>query len=139
MILIDTGPLVALCDAGDSLHAATREDLRKLARQQFLVCGPVIVEACFHLPHRPQRERLARLIEDLPAAPASLRPEREMWGEVFAWLGKYAEHEPDWADGYIAVLSQTDRRAKVWTYDREFASIWRRPDGTKIPLAVPPR
>jgi hypothetical protein len=40
------------------------------------------------------------------------------------------------ADGCIAVLSGRDRRLKVWTYDREFRTTWRRPDGTVIPMAV---
>jgi hypothetical protein len=62
--------------------------------------------------------------------------ERPLWSDVFAWLDLYAEHDPDWADGYLAVLSGRDRHARVWTYDREFSTIWRRLDGTRIPLAV---
>jgi predicted nucleic acid-binding protein len=55
---------------------------------------------------------------------------------VFHWLTKYAEHEPDWADACIAVLCGHDKRLKVWTYDREFRTTWRRLDGTVIPMAV---
>jgi predicted nucleic acid-binding protein len=65
-----------------------------------------------------------------------LEDERRLWAEVFAWLDRYREHEADWTDGCLAVLCGRDKRLKVWTYDGEFATIWRRPDGTKIPLAV---
>lgn len=61
---------------------------------------------------------------------------RDVWFDVFEGLVKYADHEPDWTDGCIAVLSGQDKGLKVWTYDREFHTIWRRPDGTPIPLAV---
>jgi hypothetical protein len=36
----------------------------------------------------------------------------------------------------LAVLSGRDQHLKVWTYDREFRTAWRRPDGTAIPMAV---
>jgi hypothetical protein len=55
---------------------------------------------------------------------------------VFEWLDKYAEHEPDWADGCIAVLCGRDDRLKVWTYDHEFRTTWRKPDGRVIPLVI---
>jgi hypothetical protein len=35
---------------------------------------------------------------------------------------------------YLAVLSGKDRRLRLWTYDREFRTTWRRPDGTVVPL-----
>ena len=54
--------------------------------------------------------------------------------DVFAWLEKYADQEPDWADGCLALLSERDG-VKVWTYDREFRT-WRRRNGTAIPMAV---
>jgi hypothetical protein len=28
---------------------------------------------------------------------------------------------------------------KLWTYDSEFRVVWRRPDGSRIPMAVPER
>lgn len=55
---------------------------------------------------------------------------------MFEWLTKYAEREPDWADACLAVLSGRDSKLKVWTYDSEFRTIWRRPDGSAIPMAV---
>jgi hypothetical protein len=57
-------------------------------------------------------------------------------GAVFDWMERYAEHEPDWTDACLAVLSGDERAAKVWTYDRQFRGIWRRPDGGAISLVT---
>lgn len=136
MILVDTTPLVALCYARDARHRAALTQLKRLARAELRTVGAVLVETCFHLPHRAQRERLQAVLDELPIAALSVPDDRGFWFEVLAWLLKYADHEPDWADGCIAVLCGRDRGLKVWTYDREFRTTWRRPDGTPIPMAV---
>jgi predicted nucleic acid-binding protein len=135
MILVDTAPLVAIVDPRDALHSTALKHLAALSPAGLCVCEAVLMEACFHLPHGRQRERLRAALDEfyidsLPTGDAGF------WSDVFAWLVKYADHEPDWADGCIAVLSGHHRRLKVWTYDREFQTIWRRPDGKAIPLAI---
>lgn len=136
MILIDTTPLVALCDARDEKHRIAVKHLESLSSNEFAVCDAVLTEACFHLPYQNQRGRLRALLNGLGAQPVPVANESTFWIEVFDWLGKYADHEPDWADGCLAVLSWRDKDAKVWTYDREFRTTWRRPNGTVIPLAL---
>lgn len=136
MILVDTAPVVALCDPRDGLHARAVADLDRLARGPLVVCGPVLTEACLLLQHAVHRQRLERLVVELPLVPLPCDDESRLWRDVFRWLARYAEHEPDWTDGVLAVASGRERRARVWTYDREFRTIWRRPDGTRIPLAV---
>ncbi len=136
MILVDTTPLVAVCDARDAKHQAAVRELGSLARHGLAVCDAVLTEACFHLPHPSQRQRLRALIRALGIQPLPLASDVSLWWEVLDWLLKYADHEPDWADGYLAVLSGRDTALKVWTYDREFRTTWRRPNGTAIPLAV---
>jgi len=135
-ILIDTTPLVALCDARDQKHRVAVEHLESIGSTSFAVCAAVLAETCFHLPHRSQRQRLRALLDGLGAQPVAMENECAFWLEVFDWHTKYADHQPDWADGCLAVLSGRDTNAKVWTYDREFRTTWRRPNGTAIPLAV---
>ena len=135
MILIDTTPLVAVCDARDSKHRMALKHLESLASDEFAVCDAVLTEACFHLPHRNQRQRLRALLHDLSVQPIPVPYEHDFLLEVLDWLTKYADHEPDWADACLAILSGRDS-LKVWTYDREFRTTWRRPNGTVIPLAV---
>lgn len=136
MILIDTTPLVALCDPRDSQHLTAVKQLEKLASAGLCTCEAVLMECCFHLPHRQQRQRLRTLLDALAISSLLASSDLRFWSDVLEWLTKYAEHEPDWADACIAILCGYDRRLKVWTYDREFRTTWRRPDGTLIPLAV---
>jgi predicted nucleic acid-binding protein len=134
VILVDTGPLVALCDPRDGLNPTALHDLDRAFRDPLILCAPVLTEACFLLPHAVQRRRLQRMLDQLSVRAYQADDEGRLWGEVFHWLDQYQEHRPDWTDGYLAVLSGKDRRLRVWTYDREFRTKWRRPDGTTIPL-----
>lgn len=136
MILLDTAPVVALCDPRDVLNRRALRDIDGLAREPLVLCSPVLTEACFLLPYRAQRERLRRFLGAFSVAAYQSEDESQLWFDVFEWLTRYQEHEPDWADGYLAVVSGKEKGAKVWTYDREFRTIWRRPDGTRIPLAI---
>jgi uncharacterized protein len=136
VILVDTGPLVALADARDDKHTTAVAQLRSLIAGDLAVCDAVIADACFHLPHPSQRRRLRAIVHDLRIRPVPIQDERPFRLDVFDWLAKYDEHEPDWADACLAVLSERDKVAKIWTYDREFRTTWRRPNGTAIPLAV---
>ena len=136
MILIDTTPLVALCDPRDSLNRTALKHLKILARSPFAICEPVLTEVCFHLPALAQRSRLQQTLEALDVLPVSVDDAQSFRKEVFDWLKKYGDHEPDLADGYLAVLCERDRRYKVWTYDVEFRTLWRKPDGSVIPMAV---
>lgn len=136
MILIDTGPLVALCDRRDGRHRAAIAGLSSLLPDRFILCESVLTEACFHLPHPQQRQRLWRWIDELALAPPPAEAGSDFWADTFAWLTRYEEHEPDWADACLAVLSSREAGAKVWTYDRKFTTTWRRLDDSVIPLAV---
>lgn len=136
MILLDTGPLVALCDPTDTLNARAVRDLRRLGRQGLVTGSPVLTEVCALLPFAVQRKRLRRFLTDFSVAAYEIQEEETLWLEILDWLERYEEHDPDWADGYLAVVSGRETRAAVWTYDREFTTIWRRPDGKPIPLAV---
>jgi predicted nucleic acid-binding protein len=136
MILLDTGPVVALCNPLDSLRARAEKDFGQLLGSPFHICEAVLIEACHHLHAGWQRERLGALLADLDVTVRKETNEPVFLGELFAWLEKYADHSPDWADACIAVLSGRDRKLKIWTYDSEFQTTWRRPDGSAIPLAV---
>lgn len=135
MTIVDTGPLVALCDPRDSYHRTARRHLARLAPGGLAVCEAIVIESCFHLPHRSQRQRLRAVLDEIDIEPLATQG-ADFWVDVWAWLLKYADHEPDWADGCIAVLCGREDRLKVWTYDAEFRTTWRRPDGRTIPMAV---
>ena len=127
MILIDTTPLVALCDARDSRHRAALKDLNALASARLGVCEAVLVEACFHLPQRRATSQTSSGTRSVARRRVATHRRPRALADVLGWLSKYADHEPDWADGCLAVLSGRDASLKVWTYDREFRTTWRRP------------
>ena len=93
-------------------------------------------EACFLLTSAAQRERLRRTLTTLRLQAYRSDDDDRLWSAIFDWMRRYGDHNPDWADGYLAVVAGTDPRFKVWTYDRELRTTWRRPDGTAIPLAL---
>jgi predicted nucleic acid-binding protein len=136
VIFVDTTPLVALCNPRDGHHRRALADINRLAPRGLLLCEPVLTEACFLLDRRVLRARLERIIAELsvrawvPADPEAFRR------EVFAWLARYADQQPDWADGCLAAASDREKKARVWTYDSEFKTTWRRPSGGRIPLAI---
>lgn len=136
MILVDAGPLIALCDRRDSHHRRAVKHLAKMIRRPLATCEAVLTEACFHLSTGPARMRLRALIAELNMDVLASAADETDRDAVFAWLEQYADHEPDWADACLALLSGLDRRNMVWTYDREFDTTWRRPDGSRIPLAI---
>ena len=136
MILLDTGPVVALSDPRDGLNRTALRDLDRLSREPLVLCAPVLTEACFLLPHAVQRARLRRMLEAFSVRAYRGDDESRLWMEVFDWMADYQEHDPDWTDAYLAVVSGKERRFKLWTYDREFRTTWRRPDGSAIPLAT---
>ena len=136
MIFIDTGPLVGLCNPADAHHDTAMRELESFAKQDLGTCEAVFVEASFHLTRSIQRERLEALLEDRDVVVLPAAVDRAFRDDVFAWLLKYADQRPDWTDACIAVLSGRDDFLEVWTYDDEFRTTWRRPNGTRIPFAV---
>src|SRR5512147_1512345 len=124
MILIDTGPLVGLIDPRDERHVVARADLPNLAGQPMGVTVPALTEVHFFLRPAIARRKLRAMLDELNAtildAPASVIH------QAMDWMQTYANHEPDFADAVTVVLSGEIKGAKVWTYDREFRTIWRR-------------
>jgi hypothetical protein len=124
---------VALVDERDGLAAKVGRDLKRLRAGPFVSTGTVLGEACFLLPHGYQRQRLRALLDRL--AVAIVEFPSTWWDEIFDWLDRYAEHDPDLADAQLAILCSRKPDWRVWTYDREFRTTWRRANGSRIPLA----
>ncbi len=136
MILIDTNAVVALVEPRDGLHAQAVDHLRRLRNQSLLLTSFVLAEVGHFLRQGAQRERVRALIEELPIQAYPLTDEATLWQEAFDWARKYADHAPDIADALLVVLCSRERRLRIWTYDEEFSTIWRRADGSRIPLAI---
>ncbi len=134
MILCDANVLVALVDERDALHDLAIRDLRSLGSQQFVSTHSALSEMFFLLPSPYQRDRLVRYIDQLPISVLADASDDQSLADVIAWMRRYADHSPDWADAHLAGLCSHDPSLKIWSYDKEFRTIWRMLDGRPIPL-----
>jgi predicted nucleic acid-binding protein len=139
VILIDTNVLVALANPLDPNNTRATEEFEKLRRDDLRLISPVLVESTHILQHPMLRARLHSAMANLDIVPYRMEDENSLWHECFGWLMKYADQSPDITDAFLVILSHFDRKLKVWTYDSEFWTVWRRPDGSPVPLAVKPR
>jgi predicted nucleic acid-binding protein len=133
MILLDTNVLVALVDPRDPLRPRVERDLPRLHRAGLVVTLPVLTESLHFLPGRALREQLVDVLVTLAVRVMSPLPDLRL---ILSWLIRYADSAPDFTDAYLVAVTATQKRMRVWTYDHEFSTIWRRPDGSKVPLAM---
>lgn len=121
MILVDTGPLVALFDPVDGSH---RHCVQILARIEEPLCTtvPVLTEA-FHLLS-PGSKGSQLLMEFVNARGVALWYLDDITlTRSFELMVRYADHPMDLADASLVVLAETLRLRKVFTVDRgDFAT-----------------
>jgi predicted nucleic acid-binding protein len=135
-VLVDTGPLVALCDERDALHPRALEELDRLSGVLLAVGLPALTEAHFLLAAPHLRARLASLFDrDVLRLELPTQAD-ELVTRALSWLKKYAQHEPDFADAYLVAAAEHDPDASVWTFDREFSTVWRTLRGKRVRLSV---
>lgn len=133
-VLVDTGPLVALIDSHDRLHARALAELDRLTSPIWLGV-PVLTESCFLLGAAHLRRRLSALI-DREVVQLAAPKNGEVTRRSMKWLDRYAEHSPDFADAFLVCWAESDASLVVWTFDREFSTVWRTLGGKKVRLAL---
>jgi predicted nucleic acid-binding protein len=118
-ILLDTGPLVALFNAGDALHEAADAWFAG-CRAQLHTVEPVLTEVAFFLPAR-QRAALADL-----AASGVVRvhqPDTAGRKRIGALLRKYTDLDADWADACLIWAAEATGIHRIATIDvRDFST-----------------
>jgi predicted nucleic acid-binding protein len=123
VILLDTNVLVALVDERDGLHKRAQRDFGKL-KGPFAVTSAVLVEACFLLRSDYLRARLHAILEMFGMKHVEVSAQQ--WPEIFQWLHDYASHVPDLCDAILVSFAYRET-VSIWTYDKEFRTIWRTP------------
>jgi uncharacterized protein len=133
-VIVDTGPIVALLDRRDLHHGWARSVLNSLT-PPLLTCEPVLGEACFLLSRAGQLgSTVLELVERGVLDPRfSLRQHHAV---VRHLMEKYADVPMSLADACLVSLSETQRRARVLTLDRDFL-VYRRHGRSRIPLLSP--
>ncbi|MFZ5469140.1 MAG: type II toxin-antitoxin system VapC family toxin [Myxococcota bacterium] len=116
-LIVDTGPLVALLDRRDPLHAWAQETFEELA-PPYLTCDAVLTEAS-HFLGDSTALRAAWLAGELVVEFDS-RKHRE---RICALMERY--QPMDFADACIVVMAELHHSASIITIDRKDFSRYR--------------
>jgi len=123
LILVDTGPLVALLHADDSNHDSCREALRSI-REPLATVWPVVTEAMYLLAFSWKAQNaLWEMIEDelvsllpLEAADAS---------RMKVLMQKYRDLPMDFADAALVRVAEREKLRRIFTVDRRDFELYR--------------
>ena len=124
VVLVDTGPLVALLDPSDRARARCRECLDGLEQADLVTTEAVLTEAAYLLDFsvRAQSALQQLLASGRPRVEPVLTSERERIAEL---LGRYQTLPMDYADATLVALAERLRTRRVFTLDRRAFSIYR--------------
>lgn len=140
MILVDTGPIVALFDPADGSHRSCAEVLRSIV-EPLGTTTPVLTEA-FHLlsPGSLGAANLIHFIADGGLAVWFLDP--ETLDRAFELMRQYADHPMDLADASLVAMAEAENLYKVFTIDRRDFAAYRIKQGHRLrtfELIEPPK
>lgn len=130
----DTGPLVALLNSRDVMHAWAKQALDKVS-PPLHTCEAVISEACFlvrNLKGGPDAV-LALVARGLVVPDFHLDAELEAIRKLVA---KYASVPMSLADACLVRMSELDHDLSVITLDEDFR-IYRRHGRQQVPVIMP--
>jgi len=123
VILIDTGPIVALLRRPDQHHERCVAALRKL-EQPLATVWPVVTEAMFLLADRPDAQgALWQSLED--EAIALLPLDRDDVPRVRELMWKYRDRPMDFADAALVRVAEREGLDTVFTVDRKDFEVYR--------------
>jgi uncharacterized protein len=123
MILVDTGPLVALFDPADAAHAKCVRILRDI-EQPLCTTIPILTEAFYLLtPDSLGSQRLMDFVADRGLV---------VWygsddaiERTFELMRRYSNVPMDFADASLVTAAETLGTRKVFTIDRKDFTVYR--------------
>jgi len=134
VILVDTGPLVAMLNRRDRYFPWIREQLALLT-PPFHTCEPVLSEACFllqqaQLDPQPIFDLLER---KMILISFDLQSEYSFIGSL---MDKYSDLRMDLADACLVRMAEKETEATVLTLDSDFL-LYRKSTRHVIPTIMP--
>lgn len=134
VVLLDTGPLMALLDEDEEHHAWATSRMRGL-KPPLATCEAALTEACFLLKsHERGRLQLRLWIQTGFVRPVPLDPSRIL--RALALMEHYANVPMSFADACLVALAESTPGARLFTLDRDFL-IYRRHDDQPLALLAP--
>lgn len=123
MILVDSGPLVALFDPRDSLHERCQRTLRSL-RTPLTTTIPVLTEV-FHIlsPESMGSDRLRDFV--VHGGMRTWFFDDEALSRAFELMEQYADHPMDLADASLVAAAERLGTRRIFTVDRRDFAAYR--------------
>jgi uncharacterized protein len=123
LVLVDTGPLVALLRRSDSQHESCVAQARSLPFP-FLTSWPVVTEAAWLLRETTDGvDALLGQIEQELIHPLELDAATAGW--LRAFMDKYSDLRPDFADASLCYLAEREGISSIFTLDRRDFTVYR--------------
>lgn len=123
MILVDTGPLVALFDPRDAEHASSRAILQTL-RDPLMTTVPVLTEAFHMLGPASRGSRNLRSFVHRGGLSIWFMEATDMQ-RAFELMEQYTDHPMDLADASLLVAAETLPAYRIFTIDRQDFATYR--------------
>ncbi len=124
VVLVDTGPLVALFDPSDGHYAACTRELARLERHRLVTSLAVVTEATYLLDFSARAQQ-ALLSFIAGGALEVCEFDSGSVERAAALMTKYEDLPMDFADATIVVLAETLGTTTVFTLDRRDFSVYR--------------
>lgn len=134
VVLLDTGPLVALLDDDEEFHAWAMDGTRRVT-PPLRICEAVLTEACFILKSLP-RARLQMRLWIQSGYIRCVALDAAQVQRALALMEVYANVPMSFADGCLVALAESTSGARLFTLDRDFL-IYRQRDDQPLPLLAP--
>ena len=119
--LTDTGPIVALFDEADQLHAQAQQALIRLPKKPLMTTWPCFTESMYLLYQSlgyAAQEELWRWVADGLLQLHS--PSENEWPRMRELMAQYQDAPMDMADASVVAAAETLNLRRVFTYDRHF-------------------
>jgi predicted nucleic acid-binding protein len=116
MIVVDTGPLIALFDPRDKLHMQCRGRLASL-RAPLVTTLPVLTEAFHILSPASRGSAQLRIFIESEGMGIHFSSDAELT-RAFELMEIYKDHPMDLADASVVVAAESLATRKIFTLDR---------------------
>ncbi len=122
MILMDTGPLVALFDKGDERHSVCKKTLSHISGK-LVTTWPVLTEAFYFLMESRKAQEL--LMAFVLSEAVQIHGESLLLPRMSQLMEKYEDLAMDFADASLVALAEEMKIEKVFTLDLKDFRIYR--------------
>lgn len=122
MIIIDTGPLVALFDKGDHYHKTCKETLKHI-REPLITTCPVLTEVMYLLNFSFLAQDLC--LEFIESGGVEIHSENSHHlSRIHQLMKKYADLPIDFADASLVALAEEKGVTTIFTLDHKDFRIY---------------